>query len=257
MTDDFDATPLPRSVLVVDDDTYRQISEGPDSVDLLDDLDAMVIPYSGKAEVNIAEVAALRRLLLEAGQLIPGSLLVKNPYTPATYEPADLALESFALAKYHALANVAKHLGATKVSFVDAQVDDAESSWNAAAKARVTVAKADAQLGREVTQKIAKKLHGEMTFDGAAPDIDSALESLRVRNLMNDQQLRYLIELRTGINPIASYKMTLSGTRESSANLRSALNLAVSVPKSVEGSASFTRVVNTISNIDITTEITF
>lgn len=257
MTDDSEATPLPRSVLVVDDHMYRRISESPDSVDLLDDLDAMVIPYSGKAEANIAEVASLRRLLLDAGQLAPGSLLVKNPYTTATYEPADLALEAFALAKYHALANVAKHLGATKVSFVDAQVDNAESSWNAAAKAKVSVAKADAQVSREVTQKIAKKLHGEMTFDGAAPDIESALESLRVRNLMSDQQLRYLIELRTGTNPIASYKMTLSGTRESSANLRSALNLAVSVPESPEGSASFTRVVNTISNIDITTEITF
>lgn len=217
----------------------------------------MVIPYSGRAEVNVAEAAALRQLLLDAGQLAPGALLVKNPYTRATYEQADLALEAFALAKYHALANMAKHLGATKVSFVDAHVDNAESSWNTGAKARLSVAKADVQVSREVTQKIAKKLHGEMTFDGAAPDIESALESLRARNLMNDQQLRYLIELRTGINPIASYKMTLSGTRESSANLRSALNLAVSVPKSANGSASFTRVVNTISNIDITTEISF
>ncbi len=257
MNDDSEAIPLPRSVLVVDDHLYREISESPDSVDLLDDLDAMVIPYSAKAEVNVAEVASIRRLLLDAGQLAPGSLLVKNPYTPAAYEPADLALEAFALAKYHALANVAKHLGATKVSFVDAQVDNAESSWNATAKAKAPVAKADIQVSREVTQKIANKLHGEMTFDGAAPDIDSALESLRVRNLMSDQQLRYLIELRTGTNPIASYKMTLSGTRESSANLRSALNLAVSVPKAGDGSASFTRVVTTISNIDITTEITF
>ncbi|MGA6126527.1 MULTISPECIES: hypothetical protein [unclassified Microbacterium] len=257
MTDDPVATPLPRSVLVVDNQLYREISESPESVDLLDNLDAMVIPYSAKAEVNVAEVTSIRRLLLDAGQLAPGSLLVKNPYTPATYEPADLALEAFALAKYHALANVAKHLGATKVSFVDAQVDNAESSWNVAAKAKTPAAKADLQVSREVTQKIAKKLHGEMTFDGAAPDIDSALESLRVRNLMSDQQLRYLIELRTGTNPIASYKMTLSGTRESSANLRSALNLVVSVPKSGDGSASFTKVVNTISNIDITTEITF
>lgn len=235
MTYDRETQPLPRSVLVVDEDLYRQISENPDSVDLLDDLDAMVIPYWGKAEVNVTEVASLRRLLLDAGQLAPGSLLVKNPYAPATYEPADLALEAFALAKYHALANVAKHLGATRVSFVDAQVDDAESSWNTAAKAKAHAVKAELRASREVTQKIAKKLRGEMTFDGAPPDIDSALESLRVRNLMSDQQLRYLIELRTGTNPIASYKMTLSGTRESSANLRSALNLAVSVPTSADG----------------------
>jgi len=257
MTDDSEVTPLPRSVLVVDDHLYREISDSPDSVDLLDDLDAMVIPYSARAEVNGVEVASIRRLLLDAGQLAPGSLLVKNPYTPDTYEPAELALEAFALAKYHALANVAKHLGATKVSFIDAQVENAESSWNAGAKAKTPAAKADIQVSREVKQKIAKKLHGEMTFDGAAPDIDSALESLRIRNLMSDQQLRYLIELRTGANPIASYKMTLSGTRESSANLRSALSLAVSVPKSGDGSASFTKVVNTISDIDITTEITF
>ena len=47
MTDDSEATLLPRSVVVVDDHLYREISESPDSVDLLDDLDAMVIPYSG------------------------------------------------------------------------------------------------------------------------------------------------------------------------------------------------------------------
>lgn len=217
----------------------------------------MVIPYSGKPEVNVAEVGALRRLLLAAGQLSPDLLLVKNPYTPDTYEPADVAVEAFALAKYHALANVAKHLGATKVIFVDAQVDNTDASFSAGARAKVPLAKADAHVARDVTQKIAKRLRGEMAFDGSAPDLDSAIESLRVRNLMSDQQLRYLIELRTGRNPITSYKMTLSGTRESSANLRSALNLAINVPKSGDGSASFNRAVNTVSNIDITTEITF
>ncbi len=248
---------LPRSVLVADGRLYQEISESSDSVALLDDPDAMVIPYFGRAEVNEARVALVRQLLVDSGQFAPGALLVKNPYAAQSYELAEFAIETFALAKYHALANIAKHLGATKVSFVDAQVDNTDSSWNSGLKAKAPVAKADAQVSRDVTHKIAKKLHGEMTFDGSPPDIDSALESLRAKNLMSDQQLRYLIELRSGKNPIASYKMTLSGTRESSANLRSALNLAVSVPRTGDGSASFTRVVNTMSNIDITTEITF
>ena len=183
---------IPRSVLVADARLYRQISESPDSVGLLEDLDAMVIPYSGKAQANELEVAAVRALLVRTGQLAPGSLFVRNPYAADSYELADNAIEAFALAKYHALANVAKHLGATKVSFVDARVDDSDSSWRGDLRVKIPVAKADAAISREVTKKIANRLQGEMTFEGSAPDIDQALESLRDRNLLSDQQLRYL-----------------------------------------------------------------
>lgn len=251
------AASLPRSVLVADGRLYRQISESPNSVGLLEDRDAMIIPYSGSAAVNEAEVAAVRKLLAQSGQLAPGSLFVRNPYTVDTFEIADGALEAFAMAKYHVLANVAKHLGATKVSFVDARVDHVDSSSKGEIKAKAPVLKAEAAIGRDVTQKIASRLQGEMTFAGSAPDIDEAMECLRVRNLLSDQQLLYLVDLRTGKNPVGKYKMTLSGTRESAANLKSALVLAAALPKTVDGAITFTMTANSISSIEITTEITF
>lgn len=248
---------LPRSVLVVDGRQYRQLSESPESVRLLEDVHAMVVPYSGKPQVNAVEVDTVRELLEGAGQLAPGALLVRNPYAAGSYEVADQALEAFALAKYHALANVAKHLGATRVSFVDARVDRSGVTWNAEAKAKTAVAKADAEFSKDMTAKLTNRLQGEMTFDGCSPDIDAAMASLRERNLLSDQQLRYLVDLRTGNNPVNHYKMTVSGTRESAANLRSALSLAASVPKAVGASAALSWGASSISDIEITTEITF
>lgn len=64
--------------------------------------------------------------------------------------------------------------------------------------------------------------------------------------------------MRTGKNPISAYKMTLSGTRESAANLRSAPKIANAGPvKAVEIGASFSKTAELISSIEITTEITF
>ena len=70
--------------------------------------------------------------------------------------------------------------------------------------------------------------------------------------------MKDLVELRTGTNPISDYKVTLSGTRESAANLRSALKIANAGPvKAVQIGASFLKTANSISSIEITTEVTF
>ncbi|TFB66161.1 hypothetical protein [Cryobacterium sp. Hz9] len=249
---------LPRSVLVADDRLYRAISQNPDSVTLLEDLDAMVIPYSGRAEVNEQQSASIREVLLAAGQLISGALLIRNPYETASYEFAEYAIESFASAKYHALANVARLLGAREIHVVDAKVAHTVAKSGAGVKAKIPAGGAEAEISKEVSKKLEERLEGHMKFPGAEPAPEDALVYLRRRNLSNDQQLRDLVEMRTGANPISHYKVTLSGTRESAANLRSALKIANAGPvKAVDIGASFSKTAESISSIEITIEIAF
>lgn len=249
---------LPRSVLVADGQLYRNISQSPDSIGLLEDLEAMVIPHSGKAEANEQEVLSVRELLSAAGQLISGTLLIRNPYDAASYEFAEYAIETFAIAKYHALANVARLLGAREVHFLEAKVDHDIAKWGAVATATVPAGGGEAELSNEVTKKLEERLESVMKFEGSGPDPEDALAYLRQRNLSNDQQLRGLVEMRTGTNPLTEYKMTLSGTRESTANLKSALKIANAGPvKAVDIGGSFSKSAEWISSIEITTEIKF
>jgi len=249
---------LPRSVLVAEDSFYREILHSSDLVAMLDNRDAMVIPASGRAEVYEKESAAIRAVLVSAGQLIPNALLVRNPYEAASYEFAADAVEAFSNAKYHALANVARLLGAREIKFVDAQADQSSSSWAADVMAKIPIGGGGSKATNDVTKKLEKKLEGSMTFPGGEPAPADALAYLRRRNLSNDQQLQDLVEMRTGTNLISHYRMRLSGTRESAANLESALNIAnVGPAKAISIGGNFTKTADALSSIEITTEITF
>lgn len=250
----------PRSVLVAEDGLYLDIAADPGSVGLLDDLDAMVVPYSVMAASNAAQVKAVQEMLRAARQHIPGALLIKNPYETDVFEFSEHALESFASAKYHHLANVAKLLGAKEVQFEDAKIERQTAATSGGIKGVIPgLGGGDTDVSREMARKLDDRLEGRLTFGGSEPDPNAALEFLRLHNLTNDQQLRSLVEMRTGANPIQGYRMTLSGTRESDANLRAALSIAESVSgkKGVSIGAAFTREVKTIRSIEITTSINF
>lgn len=250
----------PRSVLVAENSLYLDIASDPNSVSLLDDLDAMIVPHSVMPAGNDVQVAAVRELLSTAGQLLPGSLLIKNPYESDVFEFSEHALESFASAKYHHLATVAKLLGAKDVQFEDAKIERQTKATNGGIRAIIPgFGGADADVSKEFARKLDDRLEGRLIFGGGAPDPEAALEYLSLHNLATNQQLKSLVEMRTGSNPIQSYRMTLSGTRESDANLRAALSIAESVSgkKGVTIGASFTREVTSIRSIEITTSIEF
>lgn len=249
----------PRSILIAEDDLYHEIARSPEQVELLQDPEAMVVPYSARPEENEAAVVAMRDLLIAAGQLVSGALLVKDPYEDDHYAFASTAVETFASAKYHHLANVARLLGATEVRFVDAKVGRDVESAEVGAKAKILgLVGAEADLSSELKKKLNDQLQGEMRFAGSDPAIDEANEYVRRQYLASDHQIRALIDMRAGSNPLLSYKMSLSATRESDVNLRSAAKIVSKIPsKSFDIGASFERDVHSFRNIEIITEISF
>jgi len=249
---------LPRSVWIAEDRTYWDIAADPQSVDLLADVDAMIVPYSAAPEVNTDAVIRVRELLERAAQWSVGTLLVKNPYDDDSYEPAVTAIETFTSVKYHALSNVARILGATSVSFVDVRVDQSASKWFAGINATVKIAAGEGDASREVKKKVEESLKGVMTFGGGDPDPKAALAYLSRRRLMGDHQLRSLVDMRTGNNPISSYEMVIDGVKESDGNFRSALKLANAGPvKAFDIGGSFSTAVSTLSRVEVRIKIAF
>lgn len=248
----------PRSLLIVDDAMYLEIAESPEYVELLEDTGALIVPYSAAPESHKAEVLAIRELLVSTGQLVAGALLVKNPFDDDHYSFADDAVEVFASEKYHHLATVAKLLGATEVRFGQAKLERNVSAAEGGLGGRIPLLSVKANVKNDTTKKLEEQLRGAMTFDGSKPAIEEALDYVNRRHLTTDHQIRALITMRTGSNPIKSYQMSLSATKESDANLRSAAKIASKIPsKAIEIGANFARNAHAFRNIEITTEITF
>ncbi|WP_311260494.1 hypothetical protein [Microbacterium sp. WCS2018Hpa-9] len=248
----------PRSVLVASDQLYRRMAQDKDSVALLEDVEAMVVPFSDEPQANAGLIRSVREIVAREGKLVSGALLIKNPYDADGYEFAEHAVETFASEKYHHLANVARILGASEVQFVDAKIEKADNSVQVGGKMKLPTGAGDVGAGRDVSKKLEQRLAGHMEFPGADSEPDLAAAYVAKHNLSNDHQLTALVEMRTGLNPLSRYKMTLSGTREAEANLRSALRLATAgLVKAADIGADFSRTVKSISSVEITTEITF
>lgn len=257
-----DTTPegaiAPRSVLIADQGLYLRIAQETDHVHLLEDTNAMIVPYEGRPEVNEAAVSAVRQSIATAGRLIPGALLVRNPYGVDAYEQAEDAIEAFSIEKYHALANVSRLLGATEVRFIEAKVESERADFQAKIAALLPVGGAEAEAAREVSKKLEDHLEGHIHFAGGGPDPEGAKEYLRRSNLEADPQLRALVDLRSGDNLMTKYVFTIRGTRESATNLNSALQIANAGPvRAADIGARFTMMAHTIRDVEIKTEIRF
>lgn len=249
---------LPRTVLVVNDADYLNLASNPKEVALLGQRDALIVPYAANPEFFPQQVRRVRELLDEAGQLAPGALLIKSPYDSTTFSYADAAIEDFTNAKYNAVGRIAGLLGATRVSFVNATVERTDRSWSASLGAPAKFFTGEAKAKREVTQRIKKRITGEMTFAGGTADVVEARAFMQLTQLSSDPQLNSLVELRSGASPVESYKMTFSGAKEADANFSAALNLAgAGAIKNLKIGASFVQTVSTAREVEIELSITF
>lgn len=254
--DESKAVRLPRSVVVVSDETYQKMKRDPASVDLLSDPDSLVVPYSTMGESGTT--AIVRELLEQADQLDIGTLLVRNPYEPDSYTLADEAVEVFTGTKYQVLAKVAGLLGATSVRFVEAKVDVDRSSISGSAKGAAKVVKADASVERDWEDRITRDITAEFNFEGGKPDLEAARVYLSEKRLRSDHDLSSLIELREGPNPLRKRVVTLNATRESDRSLKAALKLANSGPiKVADIGTGFRHSVEALRKVELVTEINF
>lgn len=190
--------------------------------------------------------------------LFLGPLLVRNPYEKARYEYAERSIEQFSIQKYNHLAVVAKFLGARSVEVLSVRDERASDARTMRAKGRFSGASAEAHYAHDVRTFVEDRIAAKYVFPGGRAQAEEASDYLAAHNLSNDHELRALVRLRSGDNVLVNYSLTISATRESEANLRSAMEVANAGPiKAASIGAEFVKKYSSSRNLNIRTEISF
>lgn len=248
-------TPLPRVAIVVTDKTYRDIKNDDRRADLLEAPDSLVVPYSADPGVQVERVVAVREHLIARDLMAVDQLLVRNPYDVAAYEFADDAIETFVKAKYYHLASIAAHLGASSIKFVKVEIQQEKSDIAGRVKADVKVAKVDGEFARSIKNRLEGRFEAATVLGGKPVDVEEARKFMLERRLSNDPDVLGLIDLCATGNPVRTHRVKVNGLRESTQTFKTGLELTTKLDMKLGGSALFTRAAESISSIEVTTEI--
>jgi hypothetical protein len=251
----FDA--LPRSVLVVSDAEYEEISHTPGSVAALQDPESAVIPFSSTPVANRAIVDAVRSILRSTGQLASGTLWILDPYEARSYVNSTDAIQTFVVAKYHHLAVIASLLGATSMKIDSKEVERNRTKMGGNFRLGVKVFGSQGSGTADIEKALDEQLQLETVFAGSLPDREAALEYIREHKLASDHTFTALVDMRNDRNPVREYSLMLNGTKEAQTNIQAALKITVAVPSAVNFSGDFAMTAHSISDVKIRTTITF
>lgn len=247
--------PAPRVAVVVSDRTYRNIANDERKAYLLETPDSLVVPYSADPVAQAKRVVAVREQLIDRDLMATDQLLVRNPYDPTSYEYADDALETFVKAKYYHLASIAAHLGASSIKFLKVEIEQDKSDTAGDLKANVKVTKADAKFARTIKNRLEGRFEAATDLAGKPVDVEAARAFMLERRLANDPDVLGLIDLCAAGNPVRTHRVKMNGLRESTRSLKAGLELTTNLGMKLGGGGLFTRAVESISSIEVTTEI--
>lgn len=247
--------PAPRVAIIVSDRAYRDISNDDHRAHLLEDPDSLVVPYSAAPVAQVERVSYLREHLIARDLMATDQLLVRNPYDIAAYEFADDAIETFVKAKYYHLASIAAYLGASSVKFVKVEIEHEKSDSSGSAKVDVKVAKVDAQFARSVKNRLEGRFEAATDLGGKPVDVEAARAFMIERRLSSDPDVLGLIDLSATGNPVRTHRVKINGLRESTRTFKAGLELTTRLDMKPGGGGLFTRAAESISSIEVTTEI--
>lgn len=249
------STPAPRVAVVVADRTYRAIATDERRAHLLDVPDSLVIPYAAEPVAQVERVLQVRDQLISRDLMATDQLLVRNPYDASAYEFADEAIETFVKAKYYHLASIAAHLGASSIKFLKIEIDQERSDTSGDLKANVKVTRADVKFARSMKNRLEGRFEAATDLAGKQVDIEAARLFMLERHLSRDPDVKGLIDLCASGNPVRKHRVKMNGLRESARSLKAGLDLTTNLGVKLGGGAHFTRAAESISSIEVTTEI--
>lgn len=250
-------SPVPRVAIVVADKTYRDIKNDDRRAPLLEAPDSLVVPYSTDPVFQIERVVAVREQLIARDLMAIDQLLVRNPYDVTAYELADDAIETFVKAKYYHLASIAAHLGASSIKFVKVEIEQEKSNIEGRVKTDVKVVKVDGEFARSIKNRLEGRFEAATELGGKAVDVEKARKFMLERRLSNDPDVLGLIDLCATGNPVRTHRVKINGLRESTQTFKAGLELTTKLDMKLGGSGLFTRAAESISSIEVTTEITW
>lgn len=244
-------------VVVVDDKTYRDINNDDRRVHLLDDSDSLIVPYSTDPKFQVKRVTAVRQHLLGQDLIATNQLLIRNPYDTNAYELADDAIEAFAKAKYYHLAAIAARLGASSIKFTKVEIEQEKADSTGTFTAGVKAAKVDGEFTRSFKNRLEGRFEAVTALAGKHADAEEARRFMVERRLTNDPDVSGLIDLCATGNPLRTHRVKINGLRESTLTFKAGLELTAKLDLPLGGSGLFNRAAESISSIEVTTEISW
>jgi hypothetical protein len=158
--------------------------------------------------------------LIEAGLARPGAILVQSPYDTDTYEYLEHAARRFALAKHMYFSRLCQDLGAKEVIVEQSDLSIRREGTSSGIKAKRLGESAQAALETDELRKFRAEIHLRDEFTGGSPDLESAERMLRRTGLWADPNLRALLDMRRGSNPLTARTLVLNLSSEAKNSLK-------------------------------------
>lgn len=215
-----------RVIIVLDDreyDTEQELSKSRKT--LFDQEGVACLPYSIiKSENNVHNAL---QTLIDDDLITKGQILIQNPYDKERYVRMIDAEKNLFIEKWQLFSTFCGVLGAKKVSVETIETIVEESDQNANFKAEGIVHGANISSQKQSKNSWLNEKNLENKFDGATPDIEKAEKFLRIHHLQSDMNLRSLIRMREGHNPLKEHtlKITLGEEFKDSFDLAFSLKL--------------------------------
>lgn len=160
--------------------------------------------------------------------LVPETTLVQDPYETDLYLPlkeeeiSNSLLES-AKKRYRAFEEVVRKLGAVFMKIEEVQQRNYQGHVSANGNYKVV----DANVKFDIARQLQESIESKSTFKGGKPDVSAAYDILLRYNLAGDSELKSLIELRRGDNPIITKEVKWRVCNELSTSLELGVKLAL------------------------------
>lgn len=167
-----------------------------------------------------------------------GRTLLQDPYDTDLYMPleedqiSDSLLES-AKKRYFVFEQVVKNLGALSLTIKEEQSRSSDVKGSVSGNYKVTAASANFDISKRLKESI--KIHTEFPPEESKINIPAAVDILTRYNLDSDRELRQLIELRRGDNPISKREVAWAVCSELSGSF--SLGVKLSLPGISDGGA--------------------
>ena len=212
--------PSKRRVIVVVDGHDMERLEYEGGLNVLLDTQSVVVNADDPPDGELIEALDASNLL------VPGQVLVQNPYIPDRYIPIATATADIAVSKHHLFTEFCFLLGAKSVSVDQLEVTTADGSTTFKAKGGRLGVGADLSAKHEQASRLGKQLTIDAKYGGGEADVKAAEAFLRRHRLLGDRHLESLLGMRRHRgNSLEEHTVTLSLTDQAKTNLKVAAKL--------------------------------
>jgi len=210
----------PHIVFLSRDDYNRTRMESPK---LLVDPVTRVVPLPLRPPDS--EDPALRGL---AGELRPGTILLRNTFGGGAYIDAAAAYELISVAKFNLFANVCQMLGATRLEVNEMREVDDHGTVKGSVDLRVSVGHGSGTLSRDSSRKVAGSIKGLWVWKSGsgAGDAERAAAYATAEHISGDPVIAGLIQqCRFAGNALSEHVLELNISSEAQRAVQGAMKI--------------------------------